>query len=62
MKALDYDLLGILMDLWQPVLEKEGRLPEDDLPRYNFPPLRRPTLGVPRCWRKRLWSHESITE
>src|ERR1700688_1107700 len=37
-KATDEELISILIELWQKVLEKEGRSPrQDDLGRYGFP-------------------------
>jgi len=38
MKATNSELLKILIELWELVLEKEGRTPErKDLKKYNFP-------------------------
>lgn len=38
MKATDDELIGILIELWEKVLEKEGRSPQqDDLRKYGFP-------------------------
>lgn len=38
MKATDEELIGILIELWEKTLEKEGRSPQqDDLKRYGFP-------------------------
>jgi len=38
MKATDEELIRMLIELWQKVLEKEGRSPrQDDLGRYGFP-------------------------
>jgi hypothetical protein len=64
MKATDEELLGIIIDLWQQVLEKEGRRPQaDDLKAYGFTvsddTIKRRFGG----WRKALVrAHESITE
>lgn len=64
MKATDDELLAILLDLWQQVLEKEGRtLQREDLKKYRFP-LSDDTIARRfRGWRKALMrAHESITE
>lgn len=38
MKATDDELIGILIELWEKVVEKEGRSPQqDDLKKYGFP-------------------------
>jgi hypothetical protein len=38
MNATDAELLGIIIELWETVLEKEGRTPEKrDLQAFNFP-------------------------
>lgn len=38
MKATDEELISILIELWEKVLEKEGRSPQqDDLRKYGFP-------------------------
>lgn len=64
MKANDDELLAIIVDLWQQVLEKEGRTPQgDDLKAYGFSvsddTIKRRFGG----WRKALLkAHESITE
>lgn len=64
MKGTDEELLGILINLWQQTLEKEGRTPQrDDLRKYGFfisdDTITRRFGG----WRKALIrAHESITE
>ena len=64
MKGTDEELLAVLIDLWQRVLEKEGRRPQgDDLKNYGFSvsddTIKRRFGG----WRKALLrAHESITE
>jgi hypothetical protein len=64
MKPTDKELLGIIIDLWQQVLEKEGRTPgRYDLKAYGFPVS---TATIARrfgTWRKALIrARESITE
>jgi len=64
MKASDEELLRILVDLWQQVIEKEGRTPQkDDLKAYGF---RLSDDTITRRfggWRRALvQAHDSITE
>jgi HNH endonuclease/Homing endonuclease associated repeat len=64
MKATDEELIAIIIDLWQKVLEKEGRSPQqDDLKKYAFP-LSYDTINRRfGSWRKALVkAHASITE
>ena len=64
MKATDEELIAILIDLWQKVLEKEGRSPQqEDLQKYGFP-LSNDTINRRfGSWRKALVkAHASITE
>src|SRR5205823_1751043 len=64
MKATDEELLAMLIDLWQKVLEAEGRSPrQDDLRKYGFP-LSNDTINRRfGSWRKALIkAHGSITE
>ncbi len=64
MKATDEELLAIIIDLWQQVLEKEGRSPQqEDLKKYGFP-LSNDTINRRfGSWRKALVkAHASITE
>ncbi|MGA3264393.1 MAG: HNH endonuclease [Terracidiphilus sp.] len=64
MKATDEELLGIVVDLWQQTLEKEGRKPQrDDLEKYGFPLSSDTITRRFGSWRKALVrAHESITE
>lgn len=64
MKATDDELLAILLDLWQQVLEKEGRTPQrEDLKKYKFPLSDDTIARWFGGWRKALMrAHESITE
>lgn len=64
MKATDDELLGILIDLWQQVLEKEGRTPQrDDLKKYGFQVSDDVFARRFGGWRRALMrAHESITE
>jgi hypothetical protein len=64
MKATDDELIAFIIDLWQKVLEKEGRSPQqDDLRKYGFP-LSPDTINRRfGSWRKALVkAHASITE
>jgi hypothetical protein len=64
MKATDEELIAIVIDLWQQVLEKEGRSPQqEDLKKYGFP-LSNDTINRRfGSWRKALVkAHASITE
>jgi hypothetical protein len=64
MKATDEELIGILIELWEKVLEKEGRSPQqDDLRKYGFP-LSYDTVNRRfRSWRKALVkAAASVTE
>lgn len=64
MKATDEELIAILIDLWQKVIEKEGRSPQqEDLQKYGFP-LSNDTINRRfGSWRKALVkAHASITE
>jgi hypothetical protein len=64
MKATDEELIGIIVDLWQQVVEKEGRAPQkDDLKKYGFAVSPDTIIRRFGTWRKALVSaHESITE
>jgi len=64
MKATDDELLAILLDLWQQVLEKEGRTPQrEDLKKYSFPLSDDTVARRFGGWRRALMrAHESITE
>lgn len=64
MKATDEELIAILIDLWQQVLEREGRSPQqEDLKKYGFP-LSNDTMNRRfGSWRKALVkAHASVTE
>lgn len=63
-KATDEELIGIILDLWQQVLEKEGRSPQKkDLESYGFPVSEDTICRRFGTWRKGLVrAHESITE
>jgi len=64
MKATDEELISMLIELWQKVLEKEGRSPQqDDLRRYGLP-LSNDTINRRfGSWRKALVkAAASITE
>lgn len=64
MKATDEELIAILIELWQQVLEKEGRSPQQaDLRKYGFP-LSNDTVNRRfGSWRKALVkAHASVTE
>lgn len=64
MKATDEELIAIIIDLWQQVIEKEGRTPQqEDLKKYGFP-LSNDTINRRfGSWRKALVkAHASITE
>lgn len=63
-KATDDELIAVIIDLWQKVLEKEGRTPtRHDLKAYGFPVS---TATIARrfgTWRKALVrAHAAITE
>lgn len=64
MKATDEELLGIVVDLWQQTLEKEGRTPrQDDLEKYGFPISSDTITRRFGGWRRALAkAHESINE
>jgi hypothetical protein len=64
MKATDEELIAILIDLWQQVLEKEGRSPQqEDLSKYGFPVSNDTMNRRFGSWRKALIkAHASITE
>jgi 5-methylcytosine-specific restriction endonuclease McrA len=64
MKASNEELLAIIVDLWQQVLEKEGRTPQrEDLKKYGFPVSDDTIARRFGGWRKALVrAHESITE
>jgi hypothetical protein len=64
MKATDEELLAIVINLWQQVLEKEGRTPQkDDLRAYGFPVSDDTITRRFGSWRKALVrAHDSITE
>ena len=64
MKATDEELLLIVVNLWQQVLEKEGRTPQkDDLKKYGFPVSNDTITRRFGGWRKALVrAHDSITE
>jgi hypothetical protein len=64
MKATDEELLAIVLDLWQRVLEKEGRTPQkDDLKIYEFSVSDDTITRRFGSWRKALVrAHDSITE
>jgi hypothetical protein len=63
MKATDEELLGILIDLWQQTIEKEGRRPQkDDLAKCGFPVSSDTITRRFGTWRKALFrAHDSIT-
>lgn len=63
-KATDDELLAIVVDLWQQVLEKEGRTPQkEDLKKYGFPVSNDTIARRFGTWRKALVrAHESVTE
>jgi hypothetical protein len=64
MKATDDELISMLIELWEKVLEKEGRSPQqDDLRRYGFP-LSNDTINRRfGSWRKALVkAAASVTE
>lgn len=64
MKATDEELIAIIIDLWQQVLEKEGRTPQqEDLKKYGFPVSNDTMNRRFGSWRKALVkAHASITE
>ena len=64
MKATDEELIAIIIDLWQQVLEKEGRTPQqEDLKEYGFPVSNDTMNRRFGSWRKALVkAHASITE
>jgi hypothetical protein len=64
MKASDEELLAIIIELWQQVLEKEGRTPQQkDLKKYGFPVSNDTINRRFGSWRKALVkAHASITE
>lgn len=64
MKATDEELLAILVELWQQVLEKEGRTPQQkDLKAYGFPVSNDTINRRFGTWRKALVrAHASVTE
>lgn len=64
MKPTDEELLSIMIDLWQQVLEKEGRTPrKDDLKAYGFAVSDDTIARRFGGWRRALArAHDSITE
>lgn len=64
MKGTDEELLDIIINLWQQVLEKEGRTPQkDDLKAYEFPVSGDTITRRFGSWRKALVrARDSITE
>jgi hypothetical protein len=64
MKSSDEELIGIIINLWQQTLEKEGRTPQkEDLRKYHFPVSDDTITRRFGGWRKALLrAHESITE
>jgi hypothetical protein len=64
MKATDEELIAIVIDLWQQVIEKEGRSPQQkDLKKYGFPVSNDTISRRFGSWRKALVrAHASITE
>lgn len=64
MKATDEELLSVVINLWQQVIEKEGRTPrKKDLEAYGFPLSDDTICRRFGTWRKALVrAHESITE
>jgi hypothetical protein len=63
MKATDEELLGIVIDLWQQTVEKEGRTPKkEDLAKYGFPLSSDTITRRFGTWRKALVrAHDSLT-
>lgn len=63
-KASDEELIAIIIELWQQVLEKEGRTPQQkDLKKYGFPVSNDTINRRFGSWRKALVkAHASITE
>ena len=64
MKAADEELLAHIVNLWQQVLEKEGRTPQRrDLKAYGFPVSSDTITRRFGTWRKALVrAHASVTE
>ena len=64
MKATDEELIAIIIELWEQVLEKEGRTPQqEDLKEYGFPVSNDTMNRRFGSWRKALVkAHASITE
>jgi hypothetical protein len=64
MKATNEELLGHIVNLWQQVLEKEGRTPQRrDLKAYGFPVSSDTITRRFGTWRKALVrAHASVTE
>jgi hypothetical protein len=64
MKPTDGELIAIIIELWQRVLEKEGRTPaKQDLKTYDFPLSGDTITRRFGSWRKALArAHASITE
>jgi hypothetical protein len=64
MKATDEELIAIVIDLWQQVIEKEDRSPQQkDLKKYGFPVSNDTINRRFGSWRKALVrAHASITE
>ena len=64
MKATDEELIAIIIDLWQQVLKKEGRTPQQkDLKKYGFSVSNDTMNRRFGSWRKALVkAHASITE
>ncbi len=61
MNAADDELLGILVELWETVLEKEGRTPEKDLKAFNFPVSGDTYTRHFGSWKKALFqAYESV--
>lgn len=63
MKATDEELLGILIDLWQQTVEREGRTPQkNDLAKYGFSVSSDTITRRFGTWRKALVkAHDSFT-
>jgi hypothetical protein len=64
MKATDEELIAIVIDLWQQVLKKEGRTPQQkDLKEYGFSVSNDTMNRRFGSWRKALVkAHASVTE
>lgn len=64
MKATDAELLGQIVELWEQVLEKEGRTPQrKDLSTYKFPVSGDTIIRRFGTWKKALLiAYESVQE